>query len=332
MDRIYIVAEIGGNFTTFEEAKKLIDLAKECGVDAVKLQTYQADTVSSKKAMFFMENTGDISQYELFKMYSINDEMHRQVFSYAKQEGIDIFSTPAHKEDIAILEELGCNIYKIGSDDAVNIPFLREIATLNKPMVLATGMCTLLEVQESVDVILGAGCRDLTLLHAITSYPTHDESVNLSAILTLKNSFPGIKIGYSDHSIGTTACICAAAMGAEMIEKHFTYDKNANGPDHILSADPSEMSDIVQHIRRFEIMRGDGVKRPVEAEYSTRINNRKSIVLTKDIKAGDKITKDNIDIKRPGYGIQPKFYEQVLGRTVKWDMNVEDILSWDDLG
>lgn len=330
-DRIYIIAEIGGNFTTYEQAVRLIDAAKEAGADAVKLQTYQAETLSSKKAIFDMENTGVVSQFELFEQYSIGEELHKQVFSYAKERGLDIFSSPSHKNDVDMLERLGCDAYKIGSDDAVNLPLLRYIAALGKPVIYATGMCTLDEVRESVDAMLAEGNEQITILHAITAYPTHAEDVNLKAIQTLKTAFPYLSVGYSDHTLGTTACICAAAMGAEVLEKHFTYDKHAEGPDHMHSADPQEFRTIVDAVREFEVMRGHGIKMPSKAEHGTRINNRKSIVLCRDIAAGEYIEEAFVDIKRPGYGIAPKFLPQIVGRRAGRDMKKDDVLAWEDL-
>lgn len=329
--KIYIIAEIGGNFTTYEQAVRLINAAKDCGVDAVKLQTYRAETLSSTKAMFDMENTGVMSQFELFDEYSVGEELHRKVFAYAKEKGLDIFSSPSHKSDVDMLEALGCDAYKIGSDDAVNLPLLRYIAALGKPIVYATGMCTLEEVKESVDAMLAQGNGQITILHAITAYPTHPEDVNLRAMQTLAAAFPQLTVGYSDHTLGTNACICAAAMGAQMLEKHFTYDKHADGPDHMHSADPQEMRAIVEAVREFEIMRGSGIKMPAKAEAGTRINNRKSIVLCSDVKAGEPISAQAVDVKRPGYGIQPKYLEQIIGRRAARDLQKEDILTWEDL-
>ncbi|MBE5847899.1 MAG: N-acylneuraminate-9-phosphate synthase [Lachnospiraceae bacterium] len=329
--KCYIIAEIGGNFTTFDEAKRLVDEAKGCGVDAVKLQTYKAETLSSKKAIFDMENTGIVSQYELFDQYSIGEELHKQVFDYARASGLDIFSSPSHKNDVALLERLGADAYKIGSDDAYNIPLLKQIASLGKPVFYATGMCTLDEVKESVQAMLQTGNKQIIILHAITAYPTHPEDVNLRAMQTLKGAFPELSVGYSDHTLGTTACICAAAMGAEVLEKHFTYDKHADGPDHMHSADPAEMKAIVDAVREFELMRGDGIKKPAKAEEGTRINNRKSIVMIKDVAKGAPITADAVDIMRPGYGIQPKYLEEVIGRIAACDLKRDDILTWEAL-
>jgi sialic acid synthase SpsE len=329
--RCYIIAEIGGNFTTFDQAKRLIDAAKTCGVDAVKLQTYRADTVASTKAVFDMENTGVVSQHELFKKYEIDEALHGQVFAYSEKLGLDCFSSPSHESDVKMLERLGVGAYKIGSDDAVNIPFLKFLARLGKPVLLSTGMCTMQEVRESVSAILEEGNEKIMLLHTITSYPTYPEHVNLLAMQSMMQEFPGLDVGYSDHTIGTTACICAAAMGARIIEKHFTYDKHAEGPDHMLSADPVEMKEIVERIRAFEVMKGSGIKLPAASENKTRINNRKSIVIEKSLKKGDSITREHVAVKRPGYGIQPKYLEQVIGRTVKRDLYKNDIITWEDI-
>ncbi len=331
VDRCYIIAEIGGNFTTFAEAKRLIDEAHGCGVDAVKLQTYRADTIASTKAIFDMENTGVVSQHELFLKYEVNEALHHDVFRYADSKGLDWFSTPSHATDVDLLEKCGAGAHKIGSDDAVNIPFLRYVARTGKPLLLSTGMCTMEEVRESVAAILAEGNEKLILLHAITSYPAHAENVNLAAMQTMMQAFPQFDIGYSDHTLSPVACLCAVAMGARVIEKHFTYDKRADGPDHMLSADPAEMKWLVEEVRNFEIMRGTGIKRPAESEKITRRNNRKSVVLDRSVKAGTRLTEDDIAVKRPGYGIDPKYFEQIAGRRVASDIERDSVLNWSDL-
>jgi len=330
-DRCYIVAEIGGNFTTFEQAQRLVDEASRCGVDAVKLQTYRADTLASTKAIFEMENTGTVSQHALFAKYEIDELLHRDVFGYAATRGLDWFSTPSHETDVELLEKLGVGAYKIGSDDAVNLPFLRYVAKTGKPIILSTGMCTMKEVKESVDAILKEGSNKLILLHAVTSYPTHPENVNLRAMQAMMQAFPELDVGYSDHTLGITACICAAAMGARVLEKHFTHDKSAEGPDHMLSADPVEMKTLVDAVRLFEVMRGSGVKRLAESERLTCLNNRKSIVLALPVKAGEALTRAHLAIKRPGYGIAPKFYEQIIGKVTLKTMAADEVLRWEDL-
>jgi len=330
-DRCYIIAEIGGNFTTFEQAKQLIDEAKECGVDAIKLQTYRAATIASRKAIFDMENTGVVSQYELFKKYEIDEHLHKKIFTYIESLGLDWFSTPSHESDVDLLEKLGAGIHKIGSDDAVNLPFLKYVASTKKPILLSTGMCTMEEVRRAVAVFLEEGNNQLILLHCITSYPTHPEHVNLSAMQSMIREFPQLDIGYSDHTIGSTACICAAAMGARVLEKHFTYDKQAEGPDHMLSADPKEMKQIVSSVRKFELMKGSGIKMPAESEKTTRVNNRKSVIVTKPIRKGEAFTAEHLGIKRPGYGIPPKYKEQIAGCLANRDLDEDDILQWDDI-
>ena len=331
IDRCYIIAEIGGNFTTLEEAKHLIDDAHDCGVDAVKLQTYRADTLSSAEAIFDMENTGVVSQHEMFRRYEIDEKMHDEIFRYAESKGLDWFSTPSHASDVDLLEKYGVGAHKVGSDDAVNLPYLRYVARTGKPIFLSTGMCTLEEVKESVDVILAEGNEKLVLLHAITSYPTHAENVNLAGMQTLMQAFPHLDVGYSDHTLSSIACLCAVAMGARVIEKHFTYDKQADGPDHMLSADPAEMKWLVDAVRDFEIMRGSGIKRPADSEKNTRRNNRKSVVLNRNVKAGERLTEQDIAVKRPGYGIGPKYFEQIVGRTVAANMEKDAVLTWGDL-
>lgn len=331
LDRCYIIAEIGGNFTTLDQAKRLIDEAHSCGVDAVKLQTYRADTITSTKAIFDMENTGVVSQHDLFRKYEVDAAMHHDVFKYAEAKGLDWFSTPSHSTDVDLLESCRVGAYKIGSDDAVNLPFLRFVASTGKPVLLSTGMCTLEEVRESVDAILAVGNEKLILLHAITSYPTHPENVNLAAMQTLIQAFPQFDIGYSDHTVSPIACLCAVAMGARVVEKHFTYDKKADGPDHMLSADPAEMKWLVAAIRNFEAMRGSGVKRPADSEHGTRRNNRKSVVLNRGMNAGERLGAQDIAIKRPGYGIGPKYFEQVVGRSIATDMEKDSVLTWNDL-
>jgi sialic acid synthase SpsE len=330
-DRCYVIAEIGGNFTTMNQARRLIDEAAYCGVDAVKLQTYRAQTLSSKVAMFDMENTGVTSQFDLFNKYAIDEQLHHEVFLYAQDKGLDWFSSPSHQSDVDLLERCGVGAHKIGSDDAVNLPFLRYVARTGKPILLSTGMCTLEEVRRSVDAILSEGNDRLILLHAITSYPTHPQHVNLRAMQTLMETFPRLDVGYSDHTVTPVASLCAVAMGARVVERHFTYDKAADGPDHMLSADPDEMKWLVDAIRAFEVMRGNGIKRPADSEKITRRNNRKSLVLQQTVKAGEHLTADKVAVKRPGYGIEPRFYEQVLGRTASRDLDADAVLDWSDL-
>ncbi|MFX0137541.1 MAG: N-acetylneuraminate synthase family protein [Candidatus Hodarchaeota archaeon] len=325
---VYIIAEIGGNFLNFKEAKRLIDLAIDVGANAVKLQTYKAETIASKSAVYDMPNTGHANQFELFKKYEVDFQLHKEIWDYCHEKGICVFSTPSHITDVELLEKLDCPAYKIGSDDAVNIPFLEEVASIGKPIILSTGMCTMNEVRESVSVIVGKGNENIILLHCVTNYPAEPVHINLKCIPAMKAEFD-IPIGYSDHTIGIACCIGAAAIGANVLEKHFTHDKNAEGPDHMLSADPEEMRQIIENVRNIENAMGDGVKRPSDGEKTTRINNRKSIVTVRTIPKGTIITKDMIAIKRPGFGIQPKFFPEVVGRMTKTDIKAEEPVLWD---
>ncbi|MBI4489883.1 MAG: N-acetylneuraminate synthase family protein [Deltaproteobacteria bacterium] len=327
----YVIAEIGGNFTTFAQGKALMEAAVEAGADAVKIQTYKAATVSSKKAVFSAEGmafTGDVSQYDMFVKYQIDDMVQEEIFQYARDRGVLLFSTPGHQTDVDMLEKLGNPVYKVGSDDAVNLPLLRYIARLQKPILLSTGMCTLQEVRMAVDVIFDSGNDQLVLLHCVTNYPAEPESINLRVIPALHREF-GLPIGYSDHVLGNEIALAAAAMGACVIEKHFTLDKNAEGPDHALSATPNELKALVGGVRALEAARGDGIKRPAPTERMTRLNNRKSIVAVRDIGAGERIEAGMIDIKRPGYGIAPCHWETVVGKIARERIPQDEILTWD---
>lgn len=330
-NRCYIIAEIGGNFQTFEEAKKLVDLACETGVDAIKLQTYRADTIVTKTARFDLDNVGNMLQRELFEKYQIDFQLHQKVFNYIESKGLDWFSTPSHKTDVDMLEELSVPAHKLGADDATNLPLIRYVASKNKPILLSSGYCTLEEVKEMVNECLEVGNDNIILFHTVSNYPTYPDQVNLLAMQTLKKEFPYLKVGFSDHTIGSTASFAAACMGAEVVEKHFTYDKNADGPDHQLSANPEEMKEIVDKIREFEVIKGTGAKRPVGKEITNREKNRKSIVAIKSIRKGEKFTLANIDIKRPGYGLKPKYFETTLGKVAFRNIGKDEVLTSEDI-
>ncbi|MCM1232137.1 MAG: N-acetylneuraminate synthase family protein [Butyrivibrio sp.] len=329
-NQCYVIAEIGGNFTDYETAKLLIDQAKASGVDAVKLQTYRASTISSRQAIFDMENLNAVSQKDYFKKFEIDEELHKKVYCYAKEKGLDIFSTPSHISDVELLERLGTNVYKIGADDLTNLPFLKEIAKLHKPIMLSTGMSTLEEVKDAVNAILEEGNGDIVIMHVVSLYPTAPQYVNLEALRTLQQTFPQFTIGYSDHTLSVDACIFAAVMGAKVIEKHFTYDKKADGPDHMLSATKEEMKLLVEKIRLYEQMKGTGIKMPMGDEVKNRRNNRKSIVCVRDVKAGETLSEADIDIKRPGFGLSPKYRDMLIGKKAARDIMADTLLYWSD--
>lgn len=330
MNPVYLVAEIGGNFLDFPTATKLVDLAQKAGVNAVKLQHYRAETLTSKKAFFDMENTGVVSQYGLFKKYELDENLTQEVVAYCCEKKITVFSTPSHSTDVDALEKFQFPAYKIGSDDAVNIPFLKYVARFGRPLILSTGMCTMDEVKKSVDAILEKGNDQIILLHCTSNYPTHTESVNLRAIQSMQAQFD-FPVGYSDHTLGIDTCYAAAVLGASLLEFHFTYDKGAEGPDHRLSKDYEETAVLVKKVRELPVLMGDGVKRPALSELSSLKNNRKSLVLTRNVKAGEKMMPQNLEIKRPGYGIPCEHYDKVLGRRAGRDLNAEDVLVWEDL-
>lgn len=327
----YFIAEIGGNFTTYEEAVKLIDGAHYAGVDAVKIQTFKAETICSKDAYFDMEYTGKISQFEYFKKYEIDKELHSRIFNYAQNKGLDWFSTPSHQDDVDMLSSLGVKCYKVGADDATNVPFLKYMAKTNLPIILSTGMCTINEVDEAVSAIEEEGNNKIIILHTVSGYPTHPENINLNVLITLKQKYPHYCIGFSDHSLNTLAALAAATMGANVIERHFTLDKNGDGPDHKLSSTPDEMKELIDNVRLIETMKGSFIKMPFGPEILNRVNNRKSIVAIKNIKKGELLSPENISVKRPGIGIQPKDIQQILGKSAKINIDEDILISWKDV-
>lgn len=331
VERYSVIAEIGGNFKTFEQARLLVDAAAACGVDSIKLQTFRAKTLASSEARFHFESTGNIPQLDLFREYEISEALHRDIFAYIQTKGLEWFSTPSHEDDLALLESLGVTKYKVGSDDLTNQPFLQAVARTGKPILLSTGMSTLAEVEEAVNTIQANSIAPLTLFHCTSSYPTRPEQVNLRAIRTLQERFPGVVVGYSDHTLGITACLAAAAMGAEVLEKHFTCDKQAEGPDHCHSCDPAEMVSLIAQLRILEMMLGDGCKRPTEPELLSRRNTRKSVVLTRNVAEGTVLDRSMLSVKRPGWGIPPKHQDELIGRRVRRTMNEDAVLTWDDL-
>ena len=323
----YFIAEIGGLFKNFEEAKRLIDAAMEIGVNAVKFQTLEADTITTKNNFFNLGVTGHISQYDFFKQVEPTKEVQIQIVKYANDIGITVFSAPSHIKDIEFMKKMELSVYKIGSDLACHIPLLKEVAQLDKPIILSTGMCTLEEIKDSVNTILDTGNNQLVLLHCISDYPAKIEESNLKAIQTMKNKFK-LPVGYSDHTIGTDVSFAAAIMGANVIEKHFRHPNNTAHADDIHALIPSQFEDLIKRVRQIELTRGNGQKIPTPSERKNLIENRVSIVSLVDIPAGSKIKKEMIDIRRPGTGLAPKFYEALINKITKVDIKSETPLSW----
>ncbi|MFZ0184996.1 MAG: N-acetylneuraminate synthase family protein, partial [Nitrosotalea sp.] len=280
--------------------------------------------------MFNLPKIGKVSQFKIFKELELSDEVQKKLFDYAKKKKIVFFSTPADKDDVDFLESLSMKIYKIGSDDATNIPLLEYIAKLDKPTIISTGMCNMSEVKKITKIFSSCGNNKLVLLHCVTKYPTEPEYVNLKAIDTMKKEF-NIPIGYSDHSLGIEVCKAAIALGANIIEKHVTMDTKQSGPDHILSATPAELRDLVNFSTIFYKSLGNGIKIPAVCEKFNRKESRKSIVASKNIPKGIKITDEMIVIKRPGYGIEPENFKKILGKKTRVNIKKDQVLRWSDI-
>ena len=326
----YLIAEIGGLFKNFEEAKRLIDSAVEIGADSVKFQTLEADTVTTKNNFFDMENTGKISQFELLKDFEIPKDVQIQIVEYANKQGITIFSAPSHMKDLDIMKQMDLPIFKIGSDLACHTPLLKEVAKLDRPIILSTGMCSLEEVRQSVNAIFDVGNNQLAILHCVSNYPASPEETNLNAIITLKNEF-NVPVGLSDHTVGETISLGAVAMGANLIEKHFKDERNLSSPDDVLALDKEKFASMINSIRLIEKAKGDGIKTPTISEQKNLLTNRVSIVSIKEIKAGEIISENSIDVRRPGTGIQPIHFEEIIGKRAKVDILKEVPLSFDML-
>lgn len=326
----YTVAEIGGLFTNFEEAKRLIDSAIEIKVDAVKFQTLEAETITTKNNFFDMESTGHISQYEIFKQFELSKELQMEIVNYSNDLGMTIFSAPSHMKDLPIMEKMELPIFKIGSDLACHIPLLKQVASFGKPIILSTGMCTLDEVRNSVNAILDSGNDQLSLLHCVSDYPTKPEETNLNAILTLKNEFD-LPVGLSDHNIDPIIAISAVSLGANIIEKHFKDLQNSPSPDDIVALDKIEFKKMIESIRLIEKSLGNGIKKPTKSEIKNLDTNRVSIVSLKEIEMDQIIREDMIDIRRPGTGIPPSHFNKIIGKKAKTNIPKEQPITFDML-
>ncbi len=320
MSRVFIIAEAGVNHNgSLELAKKLIDVASESGADAVKFQTFKADKLVSKtaqKAEYQKETTSaDESQYEMIKKLELDEMAHHELIKHCKSKNILFLSTPFDHESIALLHHLGMSIFKIPSGEITNLPYLRQIGSFGKEVILSTGMADLGEVEDALDVLVQAGTpkENITILHATTEYPCPMDEVNLKAMQTMLHAF-GAKVGYSDHTQGIEIPIAAVAMGARVIEKHFTLDREMPGPDHKASLEPDELKAMVQAIRHVEKALGDGMKKPSKSEAKNKMVGRKSIVASKTILKGEVLSEDNLTTKRPGNGMSPMRWDSIIGK------------------
>lgn len=324
----FIISEIGAMYEDLHGMKELIKVSKQSGADAVKLQTYTAENMALKDAIFELDDGRKISQFDFFKKHEITKEDHKSLFKYADEIGIIIFSTPSHFQDVDLLHELGVSAYKTGSDDLTNYPLLEYIAKKGKPMFISTGMSNISEVEEAVKVITRTGNQQLILLHCTVSYPPSPEYANLNIINTLKNAFD-LPVGYSDHVLGTIPSVLAVSMGACAVEKHVTLNRHSKRPDYQVSLEPSELNEMVQQIRLVPILRGASVRKVYSTEEKWRRNARKSLVAARKIKKGNKLKKDDVKIMRPGTGIHPKYLKFMIGRSFKRDININEIIPKD---
>ena len=318
---VFIIAEAGINHNgSLDLAKKMIDAAKSCGADAVKFQTFRTEDLVVKD-----KNTD--SHFRMLKKLELNEKEFESLNSYCKNKNIIFLSTPFDSKSAEFLYKLRIPAFKIASGELTNLPLLRQIALYNKPIILSTGMSTLKEVREAVGVIYSTGNKKLILLHCTSNYPAKYEDVNLKAMDTLKKEF-NVAVGYSDHTQGIEVSVAAVAMGACVIEKHFTLDKIFSGPDHKASMEPEEFRGLVEAIRNIEKATGSGVKKPSQSEKKIKGIARKSIVAACDIKSGASLTPAMLSIKRPGTGIEPRYIKRLLNRKILTDIKEGQILTW----
>ena len=330
-----IIAEAGVNHNgSIELAKKLVEKAKEAGVDYIKFQTFKASklvTKAAKQAEYQQKNIGKEgdSQYQMLKKLELSPEEHEVLIDYCHQLGIKFFSTAFDFDSIDYLHSLNLGLWKIPSGEVTNYPFLKRVAAYNEPTILSTGMCDMGDVRAAVDALYknGLSKENLILLHCNTEYPTPFEDVNLKAMDALRKEF-GVEVGYSDHTKGIEVPVAAVALGATVIEKHFTLDRNMEGPDHKASLEPDELKAMVSAIRNIEkAVGGDGTKHVSESEKKNIAIARKSIVAACDIKAGEEFTEQNLTVKRPGNGISPMKWDEIVGKKAIWDFAEDELIE-----
>lgn len=332
MSKVFIIAEAGVNHNgSIDLAKKLIDVASDAGADAVKFQTFKAEKLVSKQAQKadYQKQTTEAqeSQYDMIKKLELDENTHLELMNYCKEKSIMFLSTPFDHESIRLLAKMELEIFKIPSGEMTNLPYLRAIGGLNKKVVLSTGMADIGEVEDALDILDSAGTskENVTVLHANTEYPTPMCDVNLKAMQTIAQTFK-VTVGYSDHTLGIEIPIAAVAMGASVIEKHFTLEKMMSGPDHKASLEPNELKAMVGAIRNIEKALGDGVKKPSPSEAPNMVIARKSIIAIKSIAKGELFTEENIGIKRPGNGISPMRWDELVGTYAQKDYQEDDFI------
>ncbi len=329
---VFIIAEAGVNHNgSIDLAKKLINEASDAGADAVKFQTFKAENLVSKsaqKADYQKETTDrEESQFEMIKKLELDIDTHEELIAYCQMKNILFLSTPFDHESINLLDELELEVFKIPSGEITNLPYLRHIGSLGKRVILSTGMADIGEIEDALDILTEAGTKkeNITVLHANTMYPTPMEDVNLRAMVTVGNTFD-TAYGYSDHTLGIEVPIAAVAMGASVIEKHFTLDREMEGPDHRASLEPDELAAMVTAIRNIELALGSGIKKPSPSEMPNMAVARKSIIAKREIKAGEMLTEENLSIRRPGSGISPMRWNEIVGTPARKDYGEDELI------
>ena len=331
--KVLIIAEAGVNHNgSLKTAKQLVEVAAEAGANMVKFQTFSADrlvTTSARKADYQNQATDETeSQHAMIRKLELSREIHEELIAYCKQCGIEFFSTGFDILSIDLLVDLGLEQFKIPSGEITNLPYLRHIGKLEKPVILSTGMANLGEIETALDVLETSGTsRDqATVLHCNTEYPTPMEDVNLRAMLSIRDAL-GVAVGYSDHTLGIEVPVAAVALGATVIEKHFTLDRTLPGPDHRASLEPYELKAMVRAIRNIEQALGDGIKRPSPSEAKNIPIARKSLVAAVAIQTGERFTETNLTAKRPGSGISPMCWDEILGRSANRDFEADELIE-----
>ena len=335
MPHVFVIAEAGVNHNgSLDLALQLVDAAKASGADAVKFQTFRADqlaTRSAHKAPYQERTTANSeSQFEMLQRLQLDAAAHRRLIHHCRNAGIQFLSSPFDTQSADLLATMDVPLYKVPSGEITNLPFLEHLARKNRPLILSTGMSTLGEVEEAVQVLQFAGAIQLTLLHCVTEYPAPYAEVNLRAMQTLKSAF-GLPVGYSDHTSGIEIAIAAVALGAEVIEKHFTLDRSLPGPDHSASLEPVELRQMVTAIRHVESALGTGIKAPAQCELPNISVARKSVVAARTLPTGHQLATGDLEIKRPGNGLAPKLLPTLIGRTLRASVAKDEIINWDHL-
>ncbi len=326
----YFIAEIAGNFANETEAIRIVEAAHGAGAQAIKFQTFDADTITTRSNRFDMVAVGNRPQYDLFRETQTPAELQRFIVSYCKARGITVFSAPSHLRDLDLMMEMDMPAWKIGSDLATHIPLLREIARTGKPIFLSTGMCSMDEVERSVAAIREEGDAGLLLFHCVANYPGLAREQNLLAMSSMRERFK-LPVGYSDHVAGIAISLAAVALGAEMIERHFWCTGNQAGADRGISSDETEFLQLTREAGDISLAIGTGCKEPAESERKNLCSNRVSIIVMRDAPAGAFLTPQIIDIRRPGTGLPPSEWPHVIGRKLKLRMAAETPLTWECL-